>query len=417
MSIKKLHTRCCIVGGGPAGIMLGFLLARAGVKTTILEKWADFFRDFRGDTIHPSTLEILNELGLLEEFLKIPHNETTQLGAEIGGHKVILADFSRLKTTCPFIAFTPQWNFLNFMTEKAKAYPHFNLLMDTEGLELMEEEGRVIGVLAKNKEETFEIYSEVVIGADGRHSMVREKSHLKVKSLGAPMDVLWFRLSRKESDIKQSLGKMDLGRILIMIERGDYWQCGFLIHKGDFARVQAQGLEAFHLSILEVAPTMDDRINELTSWEQIKLLTVAVERLEKWHRPGLLCIGDAAHAMSPIGGVGINLAIQDAVATANILTPAFLKGVIKEDDLAAVQKRRALPTKIVQKLQVLIQNRIIGSILGNPTQLKLPFVLKLLQWVPILRRIPAYLIGIGIRPEHVKSLSCNKKGHIKNICP
>jgi 2-polyprenyl-6-methoxyphenol hydroxylase-like FAD-dependent oxidoreductase len=403
MSIKNISTRCCIVGGGPAGIMLGFLLARAGIEITVLEKWTDFFRDFRGDTIHPSTLEILNELELLEDFLKLPHNETTQLGAEIGGHKMMVADFSRLKVRCPFVAFTPQWNFLNFIARAGTTYPGFNLLMDTEGLELIEEAGRVVGVLAKNKTDTFEIRSDLVVGADGRHSMVRAKSGLTVESLGAPMDVLWFRLSRKTTDVKQSLGKIDRGRILIMIERGDYWQCGFLIHKGDFEQIQAKGLDAFRQSILEVAPTMDDRVNELTSWEQIKLLTVAVECLEKWHRPGLLCIGDAAHAMSPIGGVGINLAIQDAVATANILAPAFLKGAINDDHLAAVQKRRVWPTKITQKIQVLIQNRIIASILGNPKRPTVPLALKLLQWVPALRRIPAYLIGIGVRPEHIKT--------------
>jgi 2-polyprenyl-6-methoxyphenol hydroxylase-like FAD-dependent oxidoreductase len=399
--MKQLTTRCCIAGGGPAGMMLGFLLARAGIETIVLEKWPDFFRDFRGDTIHPSIMEILHELDLLQAFLALPHSETYQLEAEIGSQKVIIADFSHLKVNCPFIAFIPQWDFLNFIAKQAQSYPHFQLLMNTEVTDLIEENNKVVGLRAKNNEEQLEIRADLIVGADGRHSMVREKSGLALQTLGAPMDVLWFRLSRKKTDPKQSLGKMDLGRIIIMIERGDYWQCGFLIRKGGFDEMRRGGIELFHHEVAEVAPSMADRMQEITSWEQVKLLEVTVDRLQQWHRSGLLCIGDAAHAMSPIGGVGINLAIQDAVASANVLIPAFLQGSVTDTDLIAIQKRRELPTRIIQRIQIFIQDRVINRVLGDRLHPKLPFVIKLLQLFPYLRRIPAYLVGIGFRPEHI----------------
>ncbi len=402
MDSKKITTRCCIVGGGPAGIMLGFLLARSGIEVTVLEKWPDFFRDFRGDTIHPSTLELLYQLGLLEEFLKLPHNETRQLTAKIGSHTFILADFSHLKVHCPFVAFTPQWDFLKFISQHASQYPNFQLLMHTEAYELIEENGRVTGVRARQDKEELEIRAELVIGADGRHSTVREKSGLAVETLSAPMDVLWFRLSRQETDEKQSLGRVDLGRILILLERGDYWQCGYLIRKGDFDTLRNRGLDAFHHDLVEIMPQFKDRAREINSWDQVKLLTVTIDRLKQWRRPGLLCIGDAAHTMSPIGGVGINLAVQDAVATANILIPAFLKGQVSDNDLAAVQKRRELPTRIIQRIQIFIQNNIIARVLGNPIHPELPLPLKFFQWFPYLRRIPAHLLGIGFRPERIK---------------
>ncbi len=397
-----LNTRCCIVGGGPAGIMLGFLLAKAGIDVTVLEKYPDFFRDFRGDTIHPATLEILYELGLLDDFLKLPHNKTYQLSGEVGGKKIQMADFSHLKVHCPFIAFIPQWDFLNFIVKKAAQFQNFHLLMQTEATDLIEKDGRIQGVCAKNPNGNVDISAELVIGADGRHSLVREKSGLAVKTLGAPMDVLWFRISRNTTDPKQSLGKIDMGRMMVMIERGDYWQCGFLIRKGEFDHIKRDGLHSLRENILQLAPILQDRIQEIQSWDDIKLLTVTVDRLEKWYRAGLLCIGDAAHAMSPIGGVGINLAIQDAVATANILIPAFLKNSVQESDLAKVQSRRLLPTKIIQKIQVFIQNRVIDSVLGNAKHPKIPFSIQLMQKIPYLQRIPAYIIGIGVRPEHVE---------------
>lgn len=409
MEVKKITTRCCIVGGGPAGIMLGFLLARSGIETTVLEKWPDFFRDFRGDTIHPATLELLYQLGLLDEFLKLPHNETHQLTADIGGHKVTMADFSHLKVHCPFVAFVPQWNFLKFISQHAEQYSNFHLLMQTEAEDILTENGHVIGVRAKNDQESFEIYAELVVGADGRHSTMREKSGLTVQTLSAPMDVLWFRMSRKETDPKQTLGRVDLGCIIIMIERGDYWQCGYLIRKGDFDSIRNQGLESFRHSLVEVVPWLVDRAHEIESWDQVKLLTVSVDRLKQWYHPGLLCIGDAAHTMSPIGGVGINLAVQDAVAAANILVPAFLTGKITEHDLAAVQKRREPATKLIQCIQVFIQNNVIAKVLGNPIHPKLPFPLKLLQWFPYLRRIPAHIIGMGFRPERIRTVPIDQK--------
>jgi len=395
-------SRCCIVGGGPAGIMLGFLLAKAGIETTVLEKYADFFRDFRGDTIHPSTLEVLFELDLLDDFLKLPHNKTYQLMGEIGGQTVKMADFSHLKVQCPFIAFIPQWDFLNFIAKKAASFANFHLLMETEATDLIKKDGRIQGVHAKTPTGDIDIYSELVIGADGRHSLVRLKSALPVQTFGAPMDVLWFRISRHPTDPKQSLGKVDMGRMMVMIERGDYWQCGYLIRKGEFEKIEAEGIAALRANILFLAPMFRDRIHEIKSFDDIKLLTVMVDCLRKWHRPGLLCIGDAAHAMSPIGGVGINLAIQDAVAAANILTPAFLNNSLQEEDLAKVQDRRLFPTKIIQKIQVFIQSRVIDRVLGTSEHPKVPSIIQLMQRIPYLQRIPAYLIGMGVRPEHIK---------------
>ncbi|HSW93208.1 MAG TPA: FAD-dependent oxidoreductase [Gammaproteobacteria bacterium] len=403
MTDKTITTRCCIVGGGPAGIMTGFLLARSGIHVTVLEQWPDFFRDFRGDTIHPATLDLLGELNILDAFLQLPINKTVQIGGEIGGQRVTLADFSYLKTKCPYIAFIPQWDFLNFMVEEARHYPSFHLLMHTEAVDLIQEEDRCVGVIAKKDDALFEIRADLVIGADGRHSMVRKKSHLPVETLGAPMDVLWFRLPRLETDETFSLGKINEGRMLVMINRDTYWQCGFLIRKGTYDYVQKSGLALFHQSLLDVSPSLKDRVNTLVSWDQIKLLTVTVDYLTQWYRAGLLCIGDAAHAMSPIGGVGINLAIQDAVAAANRLVPAFQANDLTEATLRAIQKRRQFPTRCTQRMQLFLQDRIIDRVLGNKTHPKLPLFFKLLNSIPVLRWFPAYLIGMGFRREHIKT--------------
>jgi 2-polyprenyl-6-methoxyphenol hydroxylase-like FAD-dependent oxidoreductase len=371
----------------------------------VLEKYKDFFRDFRGDTVHPSTLQVLFELGLLDRFLALPHDEVRELSGQIGGKSITLAAFTHLPTRCKFIALVPQWNFLNFLSDEAKKFAGFHLMLETEATGLIVERGRVMGVEAKGPDGAISIRAELTIGADGRHSTLRAQSGLDVESLGAPMDVLWFRVSRKEGDVSQPLGKVERGRIMIMIARGTYWQCAWLIRKGAFDEIKSRGLDAFRSDIVMLAPELCGRVSEIESFDDVKLLTVTVDRLLRWQRRGLLCIGDAAHAMSPIGGVGINLAIQDAVAAANILVPAFRAGSPRYGHLRAVQKRRDFPTRATQWAQVQIQNRIIGRILGNDVHLKIPLPFRLLGMFPILRRIPARLVGLGVRPEHPRLFS------------
>jgi 2-polyprenyl-6-methoxyphenol hydroxylase-like FAD-dependent oxidoreductase len=402
MSGREISVRCCIAGGGPAGMMLGLLLARAGVAVLVLEKHADFLRDFRGDTIHPSTLEIMHELGLLEEFLQQPHQEVRNLGAQIGDAFLQIADFTHLPTHCRFIALMPQWDFLNFIAKQARRCATFQLEMEAEVTNLIEEGGRVIGAQAETPKGSLTVRADLVVGADGRHSIVRAKAGLESIDLGAPMDVLWMRLSRRATDPGQTLGRIDAGRIFVMLNREDYWQCAYVIPKGGFEQIRRNGLAGFREEITGLAPYLRDRVAELGDWSDIKLLTVAVDRLRVWHRPGLLCIGDAAHAMSPIGGVGINLAIQDAVAAANILGPRLLRGAVDEEDLKSVQHRREFPTRATQALQVLVQNQVIGRVLRSTRRLSPPLLLRLIGRWPLLRRIPARVVGIGFRPEHVK---------------
>jgi 2-polyprenyl-6-methoxyphenol hydroxylase-like FAD-dependent oxidoreductase len=399
---EQIRTRCCIVGGGPAGMMLGFLFARAGVEVVVLEKHADFLRDFRGDTIHPSTLQVMHELGLLEEFLKRPHNEARYLDAQFGDERVTVGDFTHLPTQCKFIAFMPQWDFLNFVAEQGNRYPGFRLMMETEGTDLIEENGRFVGVRAYNKTGEMEIRADLVVGTDGRHSTMRTKAGFEVMNLGAPMDVLWMRISRTPSDPGQTFGRVDAGRFLIMLERGDYWQCAFVIRKGGYEEIQRRGLDAFRDDLATLAPYVRDRLGEISNWDKISLLSVAVDRLRTWCCPGLLCIGDSAHAMSPVGGVGINLAIQDAVATANILAARLRHGTVSVDALREVQTRREFPTRMTQSLQLFIQNRFISRVLGSNERPPLPRFLKLMRQWPMLRRIPARVIGMGFRPEHVQ---------------
>ena len=401
MARQEISVRCVIAGGGPAGMMLGLLLARAGVAVAVLEKHSDFLRDFRGDTIHPSTLEVLHELGMLPEFLRRPHQEVQQLSGQIGNTVVPIADFAHLPTQCRFIALMPQWDFLDFLAGQARRFPAFRLEMEAEVDDLVVADGRVTGVRATTPNGELAVGADLVVGADGRHSTVRARAGLETIDLGAPIDVLWLRLSRVPGDPAQTLGRFDAGRILVMLNRGDYWQCAFVIRKGGFDEIRSRGLPAFRDEIAELAPHLRDRTGELADWPDIKLLTVAVDRLRVWHRPGLLCIGDAAHAMSPVGGVGINLAIQDAVATANILTAPLQRGSIADGDLRAVQRRREFPTRATQRLQVLIQNRVIGRVLESD-KLSPPLVLRLLQRLPYLTRLPARLIGIGFRPEHIR---------------
>ena len=416
---EKLTTRCCVAGGGPAGMIAGFLLARAGVDVIVLEKHADFLRDFRGDTIHPSTLELMYELGLIEDFLRRPHQELRQFGAQIDDATVIVADFSHLPTHCKFIALMPQWDFLNFIAEKAQAYPQFHLRMQAEVTDLIRDDlikddlikdgpiegnGRIAGVRAKTPTGILEVRADLTLGTDGRHSIVREKAGLDVIDLGAPIDALWMRLSRNPGDPEQTLGRFRSGKIFVMLNRGDYWQCAFVIAKGEFDAILQKGLPAFRENIVAVAPFLQGRMEELRSFDDIKLLTVRVDHLREWYRSGLLCLGDSAHAMSPVGGVGINLAIQDAVAAANILAQPLLDGTLGNDRLRSVQQRREFPTRMTQKFQVLAHQRFIRPALSQEHQTRqLPLPLRLLRRFPILRRIPARMLGVGFRPEHVRT--------------
>src|SRR5258705_3584841 len=402
-AVQTITSRCGIVGGGPAGMMLGLLLARAGVDVVVLEKHADFLRDFRGDTIHPSTLEVMYELGILQDFLALPHQEVLQFSAQVGEVQVPSAEFAPLPTHGKFLAFLPQWDFLDFLAARAKRYPAFQLWMRAEVVGLIEEAGRVVGVEVMAPEGKRDVRADLVVGADGRHSTVRERAGFAVQELGAPMDVLWFGISRTPRDPGMSMGRFDPGRIFVLINRERYWQCGYVIPKGSVERLRAAGIEAFRETVAQAAPWARDRVDELRTWDDVKLLTVQVDRLTRWYRPGLLCIGDAAHAMSPVGGVGINLALQDAVATANILSAPLAQGRLGERDLAKVQKRREWPTRATQWFQVQVQQRIIAPVLGRSTSLKLPVFFRLLARYPILRRIPARLIGVGVRPEHVRS--------------
>ncbi len=385
-------------------MMLGLLLARAGVDVIVVEKHADFLRDFRGDTIHPSTLEALHDLGLLEDFLKLPHQEARELTGRIGDVVIPLADFSHVPTHAKFIAFMPQWDFLDFLAERAKRYPSFRLAMSTAVEGLIEENGRVAGVTARTKDGLLAIRADLTIGADGRHSTVRRAAGFTPQDLGAPMDVLWFRLSRRESDPLETFGRIDAGQILVLINRGEHWQCGYVIAKGSGDRLKALGIEALRERIAALAPFIADRVGELESFDAVKLLTVTVDRLPLWHKPGLLCIGDAAHAMSPIGGVGVNLAIQDAIAAANLLAePLFGEGILSNEALAKVQARREWPTKATQAIQVFIQKNMISRVLASPGKIKPPRFFRLFIHFPILRRLPAHIIGIGVRPERVRT--------------
>lgn len=400
---NTLSVQCCIAGGGPAGMMLGLLLARAGVSVLVLEKHADFLRDFRGDTLHPSTLEIMHELGVLEQFLQLPHQKVPRINAQFGDLAFTVAEFSHLPTQCRYVAFMPQWDFLNFLVEVGSRYPMFRISMHTEVTHLIESGGSVVGLRAETPTGPLEVRAPLVVGADGRHSIVRKRAGLVVEELGAPMDVLWFRLSRQSNDPADPMGRFDAGRIFIMLNRGDYWQCGFVIAKGSLDDIRAQGLPLLRESVAKLAPFTADRVHELQDWEQIKLLTVQVDRLRQWYKPGLLCIGDAAHAMSPVGGVGINLAIQDAVATANLLAQPLRDSRVTEPDLAKVQTRRAWPTEMTQRVQLLVQNRVISRVLGSKGPLRPPSALRLLARFPVLRRIPGRMIGLGVRPEHVQT--------------
>jgi 2-polyprenyl-6-methoxyphenol hydroxylase-like FAD-dependent oxidoreductase len=397
---------CLVAGGGPAGVMLGYLLARSGIDVWVLEKHADFFRDFRGDTIHPSTLEVMHELGLLDAFLALPHTELRTVKGQVGNDLITLADFSSLPVRCPFIAFMPQWDFLTFLVTAGRRFPSFHVAMEAEVIDLIAEGDRITGARVRVQGGVQDVRADLVIGADGRTSVVRERAGLRVDRFGAPMDVLWLRVPKLPGDEPQPLGRFAAGRFLVMIDRADYWQCAFLIRKGTLEELHARGLAALRQDIASVAPFLRDRLEGLTDWNDVKLLTVVVDRLRTWSRPGLLCLGDAAHAMSPIGGIGINLAIQDAVAAANVLVPRFAAGRVTVRDLARIERRRLWPTRVTQRVQIIIQNNVVARVLQGADRgraLGAPWPLRLAQRVPAVRRLAARFVGLGIRPEHVET--------------
>lgn len=409
--MTTFKTECCIAGGGPAGLMAGYLLARAGVQVIVLEKHGDFLRDFRGDTVHPSTLDIMDELGLLDRFLKLPHQKVEKLTGLVGDTPVAIADFTHLPVRAKYIALMPQWDFLNFLAEEGRRYPGFDVLMKTEATDVIEADGSVVGVRARGDDGTSrDILADVVIAADGRGSVLRDRAGLTVEDLGAPMDALWFKVPAHPDDSDQTMGRFGAGYILVQLFRGDYWQCAYVIPKGALGNIQAKGIEAFRDLIFEAGPFDRERLKAIRSWDDVKLLTVRVDRLKTWYRRGFLAIGDAAHAMSPIGGVGVNLAVQDAVAAANQLARPLREGTVSVSDLEAVQTRRMSPTRVIQAIQVAAQNNIIGPTLRLKEKPTPPFALRLMQRFPVLRRIPARVLGLGVRREHVAEFIRDAKG-------
>lgn len=402
MSESTLETTCCVVGGGPAGMMLGWLLARAGVQVTVLEKHKDFFRDFRGDTVHPSTLDLMHELGVLEQFLKVPHQEATSAGAVFGDFPFQAADFRFVPTHCKFVALMPQWDFLDFVSREATAYPNFDLRMEHEAIDLVTDDRRVTGVVVRTPQGQMQIEADLVVGCDGRHSLTRKAGHFAVQESGVPIDVLWFRISRKQDDPQEVLGTINYGHLLILINRGDYFQAGFVIRKNSFEEIRRDGLPAFQQKLEQIAPYLSDRVQELKSWDQVKLLSVQINRLRRWYRPGLLCIGDSAHAMSPVGGVGINLAIQDAVAAANILARPLLQRQVTTSVLRKVQRRRAFPARVTQAGQTVVHGMLDKKVFSKTGPLKAPWQLRTAVRVPGVQHLLARAIGVGVRPSTLR---------------
>jgi 2-polyprenyl-6-methoxyphenol hydroxylase-like FAD-dependent oxidoreductase len=403
-SKRTINTRCCIVGGGPAGMMLGYLLGRAGIDTVVLEKHADFFRDFRGDTVHPSTLQVMDELGLIEGFLRLPHQRLQKMDGKFGGSSIRIADLSRLKVNYPFIAFMPQWDFLNFLRESGKRFASLKVVMDADATDLIWFGDRVVGVKSDMPDGPVEIRADLTVGCDGRHSTVRQPAGLEVEEIGAPMDVLWFRSPKRAGENESVFARVDPGKMMVTFDRGDYWQCAYVIAKGQYDAVRARGLDAFRDDVIGMAPILKSGISDVKTWDDVKLLTVAINRLKRWSRPGLLCIGDAAHAMSPVGGVGVNLAVQDAVATANLLAAKLAIGCPSETELDAVRRRREFPVRMTQAMQVAVQNNIVSIALKpGDAPLKAPLFARVINALPWLQGVTARFIALGVRPEHVQS--------------
>jgi 2-polyprenyl-6-methoxyphenol hydroxylase-like FAD-dependent oxidoreductase len=402
---RTIHARCCIVGGGPAGMMLGYLFGRAGIETLVLEKHADFFRDFRGDTVHPSTLQVMDELGLIDGFLKLPHQELQTMEGMFGNERLRIADLSRLNVKYPFIAFMPQWDFLDFLRESGRRFPTLKVMMNANATDLVWSGEKVAGVKADTPDGPVEIRAELTVGCDGRHSLVRERAGLEVEEIGAPMDVLWFRVGRRAAETENLFARIQTGKMLVTFDRGDYWQCAYVIPKGQFEAVKALGLDAFRNAVTGMAPILASGISDVKTWDDVKPLTVAINRLKRWARPGLLCIGDAAHAMSPVGGVGVNLAVQDAVATANLLAAKLsASGRLSENELDAVRRRREFPVRMTQAMQVFVQNKIISlAIKGDDKPIRVPMFARLINALPWLRGVTARFVAVGVRPEHVRS--------------
>ena len=406
---RTVQTHCCIVGGGPAGMMLGYLLGRAGIETLVLEKHADFFRDFRGDTVHPSTLQVMDELGLIDGFLKVPHQQLQKMDGKFGDQSIRVADLGRLRVKYPFIAMMPQWDFLNFLRESGKRFASLQVMMNANATDLIWSGDRVVGVHVDTQEGPVEIRAGLTIGCDGRHSVVRERARLDVEEIGAPMDVLWFRAGRRPNETENLFARIQTGKMLVTFDRGDYWQCAYVIAKGKYDAVKARGLDAFRSDVAGMAPVLGAGMSDVKTWDDVKLLTVAINRLKRWTRPGLLCIGDAAHAMSPIGGVGVNLAIQDAVATANLLAAKLVAlkaghGCPSEQELDAVRERRTFPVRMTQAMQVAIQNNLISRVIKPGDEpLRVPLFLRIVSSVPWLQTLAGRLMAVGVRPEHVHS--------------